>query len=872
MLRAEFGVVPYMFRDDGLKRALEWCETPDRFSIRYIEAAGGAGKTRFAIELCRRVALKGWITGMLPREPRGVSSVPLPRLIAVDYVEESGALDLVTELSSLCNSANQMSPVRVLLLSRPTRGAGLHAAIDAVAQQPLAVGALLRALEKSVELADPVSALTTDQRSVLFAEALPRFGHGAAGETWRPTDQESPDLSDDHFAQPLDVLFEAFDTALTDHGGHDGTRPAVERVLNHEERYWRTGSAPVGGDLARRCVAFATLAGARDNAEARALLSLVPEVGKGPARRAVDIWLAALYPGDDHWNPLKPDRLGEVLIAQSLREESLRFKHVVRKILRLRSDRQVERALEVLARLTIDKVWANDLRPPLIARYGTLARRCQRQTRGSKDRVGATGLLDGLVRLHLAVIGNGDLPRLTVREMDALAAGLDMVRGLAGQFARSKDAAVLTTQYHDLCQRRVDQDPGNLVYRSDLANSYDNLGVLHAEAGRTTEAETYYYHSLKTRRELANLHPDNQAYQFALSDSYNRLGDLAVQKEDYDDARDNYHEALRIAEAIVGAHPTGSIYGHELSNCYNNLGDLAFKEGRNDEARRRYNQALDIALRLIDRDAENSIYQRDLSNAYNNLGDLAVNDDRPDDAKEPYLKALAIALSLSPREPGNSVYQIDLWNSYNNLGDLAVELHEWPDAGNRYRQALRIVEDLVEHEPESTPCQRNISVSYQNLGDLAARTDHLTEAGDHYRTVLRIAVNLASEEPKNATLQRDLIDAYSKLGELAMSSSEVPDAQAYYRRAYEVARDLTASEPDNLPARRDLMTCVLRLGDISLREGRHREAARQYRKGLHIARRLVTQEPDSAMRQRDLSEAYERVMRANRHREVRAVS
>ncbi len=57
-------------------------------------AQGGAGKTRFAIELCREISRRGWLAGMLPGQDRGISDIPLPRLVTVDYVEErdSGAL------------------------------------------------------------------------------------------------------------------------------------------------------------------------------------------------------------------------------------------------------------------------------------------------------------------------------------------------------------------------------------------------------------------------------------------------------------------------------------------------------------------------------------------------------------------------------------------------------------------------------------------------------------------------------------------------------------------------------------------------------------------------------------------------------------
>ncbi|MGH3996885.1 MAG: S1 family peptidase, partial [Pseudonocardiaceae bacterium] len=122
MLRAEFRVVPYRFRDTELRAFLDWCDSKARLAVSYLEAAGGAGKTRFAIEACLAVQARGWVAGLLPKQDRGSDEVPLPRLLVVDYVEEREAAGLAERLAALDRSATVLAPVRVLLLSRPVVG------------------------------------------------------------------------------------------------------------------------------------------------------------------------------------------------------------------------------------------------------------------------------------------------------------------------------------------------------------------------------------------------------------------------------------------------------------------------------------------------------------------------------------------------------------------------------------------------------------------------------------------------------------------------------------------------------------------------------------------------------------------------------
>ncbi|MGH3797093.1 MAG: S1 family peptidase [Pseudonocardiaceae bacterium] len=76
MLRAEFRVVPYRFRDADLTDVLTWCDGKARLAVSYLDAAGGAGKTRFAIEACLAAQARGWVAGMLPKWDRGGDEAP----------------------------------------------------------------------------------------------------------------------------------------------------------------------------------------------------------------------------------------------------------------------------------------------------------------------------------------------------------------------------------------------------------------------------------------------------------------------------------------------------------------------------------------------------------------------------------------------------------------------------------------------------------------------------------------------------------------------------------------------------------------------------------------------------------------------------
>ncbi|NLG22239.1 MAG: hypothetical protein GX555_12515, partial [Actinomycetales bacterium] len=498
LLRAEFGVVAYAFRDEQLALARRWCQARARFTISYVDAHGGAGKTRFGIELCKQMAARGWLAGFLPRTGRGVDAVPLARLVVVDYVEEHDAKTLAEQLAALERSATVLAPVRVLLLSRPPVGALAGQALEPLREQRAVSGAVLQATETATDRSAAASGLAVTDRDTLFRTAFTAFARAWNGHDWTPPAHIAADLSGARYAWPLDVLLEAFDAALSGQHWQPGTRPPVDRVLEHEARHWAARVPGLTSSTRRACVALATLAGARNDTEATALLDLLPDLTGDPeaaVRRLADDWLRGLYQGPDRWNPLRPDRIGEALIARVLHEQDDGGGHMVTAVLDLASDAQVERVLEVLVRLASDPASAV-IAAALAGRYAHLVQRCLAQARGAPGRPGRASLLDGLARAHLALLTDTRLSALPLIAQVQVSAAADVLADLARDYGRGREALAIFESAMAIDQRKTELEPGNTTYRRDLSISYNKLADLALAAGRSGDAEALYRQSL----------------------------------------------------------------------------------------------------------------------------------------------------------------------------------------------------------------------------------------------------------------------------------------------------------------------------------------------------------------------------------------
>jgi glycosyltransferase involved in cell wall biosynthesis/tetratricopeptide (TPR) repeat protein len=317
LLRAEERVVPFdAAHSPFLERQLNWATGTDtpRLSVRLLTGRGGTGKTRLALELCRQLQGQGWETGLLPSRTGAMEAATTlaasgrPCLVMVDYAEtrQQQVLDLLKHLQE---KPSLTSPVRLLLLAR--------AGGDWWAQFPSQC-AVCEALLLGTATSGPYDVPPLHQavaaRLPAYRTALQHF----ANRLQLPMPQAQPDLSAERFAHPLHLQMTAL---LALHGEAPGTSEALTRaLLAHEKRYWAQAASDLGPEerraaatlmvLSTLCGGFAVRCDAEPTWQQMGLNR--PWLGQ--------LWavLQPLYPGVQGLDGLRPDLLGEALVAQAL--------------------------------------------------------------------------------------------------------------------------------------------------------------------------------------------------------------------------------------------------------------------------------------------------------------------------------------------------------------------------------------------------------------------------------------------------------------------------------------------------------------------------------------------------------------------------
>jgi tetratricopeptide (TPR) repeat protein len=367
LLEPDYGVVPFHGREQELDEHARWCRGRAGVAVRLVTGAPGAGKTRFAAELCRRQLAEGGVAGFLDANGQterlaGLAEVGSPLLVVVD--EAQSRLGEVAQLLASLASADrrQRRPARILLLSREAGDwwpGAIEQRLDTDPDGRLALAtATLRKLA-------PLDDESGRERSFLAAAAAfaERLGETASVPV-------APALPAAVFGEVLMVHLAALSAVTGDGESIQATDIADELlafVLRGEARYWastaRSHELGLEQPVLRAAVALATLTSASSLEEAAALLRAVPDLRDAPeltVRRAAR-WLRELYPvpaasavsdpgtgASSAWfRPLGPALLAEALVASVLAaEQTPELAEMV--LSRVQSPGGVHRALTVL--------------------------------------------------------------------------------------------------------------------------------------------------------------------------------------------------------------------------------------------------------------------------------------------------------------------------------------------------------------------------------------------------------------------------------------------------------------------------------------------------------------------------------------------
>jgi glycosyltransferase involved in cell wall biosynthesis/tetratricopeptide (TPR) repeat protein len=695
LLRAEEELLPFdMRRQPEVDKLTEWATDPNRhLTVRLVTGEGGQGKTRLAIHLCQQFRAGGWHAGFLDSglEP---NRVPLlwrhlrehnrATLIVVDYAETRQDAFLAVLKAALQTPLEK--PSRILLLAR--NGGEWW---DNLPSTDSSCEGLLNGPATTGPFELPALYTQEQERQQAFSNALSAFAEILQVDN----PGTIPELVGDQFQRPLFVQMAAL---LALYGERPTTIQGLTKaLLNHERRYWigLLGSFNwiEPGRRAEQLLALATLVGGFPTAKIAEAYWRAARVDVVTPAEFNSLFrnLAALYPGAEGLQALRPDLIGEALVAQALLRPDGDV--LLDASLSSSASQAVRRnALTVLARLSNERA---DVREVLVAGLSRQLGNCAGE----------------LVTVSTESVSR--LPELAELAFEGLSAS--MKSQVAGSLRHSlPDRSVHLAGLNCLifghlaenARKQSEKKPNNLDRLFDYGVALERYGIRLFRGDRFKAAVEISATALSIQRKL-------------FSRNRNRF------EANYCRCLDLYAVCLarvgRVEEALVYDREALEIYqrrqheaGFQTGNLdyavfLTNYGAHLMWAGDYEEASAVTESALAIYRKPMERNADETRYLLTLSNYADDLS-IFGQDKRALEYSE---EVLSIRKQLAQKNPDR--FEPDYARSLTNCASYLVNLGHYDEALVCVRIAYEIRKRLAKHQPQRFGDEFLITVSFIKL-------------------------------------------------------------------------------------------------------------------------------------------------------------
>ncbi len=335
-----------------------------------------------------------------------------------------------------------------------------------------------------------------------------------------------------------------------------------------------------------------------------------------------------------------------------------------------------------------------------------------------------------------------------------------------------------------------------------LAQSYNNIGIIHWNKGDYAQALEFYFKSLKISEDIGD--------KKGIAKGYHGIGIIHWNKGDYAQAIEFYFKALKIYEEI------GDKKG--MSASYNNIGAIQHSKGDYAQAIAFYFKSLKIDEELGNKQA--------MASTYNNIGNVHKEKGDCDQAMEFHFKSLKIREEIGDKK--------GMADSYGNIGIIHAEKGDYAQAIEFYFKDLKIREEIGD--------KQGMATSYNNIGIIHKEKGDYAQAIEFYFKALKIEEEIGDK--------KGMALAYNSIGNLYLKENKPEEAKKQSLKSLSIAKEIDAL-PDMMYAYN-----VLARADSAL--GNFKEAYADYKLYTEAKDSIFSEEANKKAIQSEMTFEFEK--------------
>jgi len=197
-------------------------------------------------------------------------------------------------------------------------------------------------------------------------------------------------------------------------------------------------------------------------------------------------------------------------------------------------------------------------------------------------------------------------------------------------------------------ERLARENPSVPAFRSDVAASYHNIGLVQRATGQPAEALASYERARAIQERLARENPSVPAFQEDLALSHNSFGLVQNEMGRPAEALASLEQARPIRERLAREHPELPDFASDLGATLNDLASIDLDRRQFDKARAGLTQAIKWQRKALAANPNHPTYRQFLANHLTNLIRASKGRGHDDEAAEAQLE-LAGLRNSDPR-------------------------------------------------------------------------------------------------------------------------------------------------------------------------------------------------------------------------------
>ncbi len=347
------------------------------------------------------------------------------------------------------------------------------------------------------------------------------------------------------------------------------------------------------------------------------------------------------------------------------------------------------------------------------------------------------------------------------------------------------------------------------AFRPYLVSSYHNLANSLSDLGDREGAKEYAEKAVDLYAELSALNP--QAFRPYLASSYHNLANRLSDLGDREGAKEYAEKAVDLYAELSALNPQA--FRPDLASSYHNLANSLSDLGDREGAKEYAEKAVDLYAELSALNPQ--AFRPYLASSYNNLANRLSDLGDRECAKEYAEKAVDLYAELSALNP--QAFRPDLASSYHNLANRLSDLGDREGAKEYAEKAVDLYTELFALNPQAF--RPDLASSYHNLANRLSDLGDREGAKEYAGKAVDLYTELSALNPQ--AFRPDLASSYNNLGSFLSDLGDREGAKEYAEKAVKIREELSALNPQAF--RPDLASSyhnlANRLSDLGDREG-----------------------------------------------------